>query len=115
MSIIIKRSVSLVSIILLSWSLTQAQSVQWASKVLDFSSELTPVQYSASQALGKPNVLRPVDRIPMRGHLINQSEKNSSKLDLRTRLKFNRSPSLNHTIRVLYTGYMRMIPPGEKY
>jgi OmpA-OmpF porin, OOP family len=34
-----------------------AQSVQWASKVLDFSTELTPIQYSAQQALGKPNVL----------------------------------------------------------
>jgi OOP family OmpA-OmpF porin len=33
------------------------QQVQWASKVLEFSSELTPVQYSAQQALGKPNVL----------------------------------------------------------
>lgn len=33
------------------------QVVQWASKVLEFSSELTPVQYSAQQALGKPNVL----------------------------------------------------------
>lgn len=36
---------------------SQAQVVQWASKVLDFSSELTSVQYSARQALGKPNVL----------------------------------------------------------
>jgi len=35
----------------------QCQVVQWASKVIDFSSELTPVQYSAAQALGKPNVL----------------------------------------------------------
>lgn len=35
----------------------QAQTVQWASEVIDFSSELTPVQYSASQILGKPNVL----------------------------------------------------------
>jgi len=34
-----------------------SQVVQWASKVLDFSSELTPVQYSSQQALGKPNVL----------------------------------------------------------
>ncbi|NOT75156.1 MAG: OmpA family protein [Cyclobacteriaceae bacterium] len=34
-----------------------AQVVQWASKVIEFSSELTPVQYSAQQALGKPNVL----------------------------------------------------------
>ena len=33
------------------------QVVQWATKVLDFSSELTPVQYSAQQALGKPNVM----------------------------------------------------------
>ena len=33
------------------------QVVQWASKVIDFSSELTPVQYSAQQALGKPNVM----------------------------------------------------------
>jgi len=33
------------------------QTVQWASKVIEFSSELTPVQYSASQVLGKPNVL----------------------------------------------------------
>ena len=35
----------------------QAQEVQWATKVLGFSSELTPVQYSARQVLGKPNVL----------------------------------------------------------
>lgn len=33
------------------------QTVQWAAKVVDVSSELTPVQYSAQQALGKPNVL----------------------------------------------------------
>lgn len=33
------------------------QEVQWASKVIQFSSELTPVQYSANQILGKPNVL----------------------------------------------------------
>ncbi len=36
---------------------SNAQVVQWATKVIDFSSELTPVQYSAQQALGKPNVL----------------------------------------------------------
>ena len=36
---------------------TYGQTVQWASKVIDFSSELTPVQYSANQLLGKPNVL----------------------------------------------------------
>ncbi|GJM29702.1 MAG: hypothetical protein DHS20C17_23370 [Cyclobacteriaceae bacterium] len=34
-----------------------AQNVQWASEVLEFSSELSPVQYSANQALNKPNVL----------------------------------------------------------
>jgi OmpA-OmpF porin, OOP family len=34
-----------------------SQTVQWASKVIGFSSELTPTQYSAQQALGKPNVL----------------------------------------------------------
>jgi outer membrane protein OmpA-like peptidoglycan-associated protein len=34
-----------------------AQVVQWASKVIEFSSELSPGQYSAQQALGKPNVL----------------------------------------------------------
>ena len=40
----------------LSFSST-AQIVQWAAKVVEFSSELTPIQYSAKQALGKPNVL----------------------------------------------------------
>lgn len=34
-----------------------SQDIQWASKVIEFSSELTPIQYSAEQALGKPNVL----------------------------------------------------------
>jgi OmpA-OmpF porin, OOP family len=34
-----------------------AQTVQWASKVLEFSSQITSGQYSAEQALGKPNVL----------------------------------------------------------
>lgn len=36
---------------------TQAQVVQWANKVLDFSTELTAGQYAAQQALGKPNVI----------------------------------------------------------
>jgi len=35
----------------------QAQTVQWASRVIEYSSELTPVQYSAQQILGKPDVL----------------------------------------------------------
>jgi outer membrane protein OmpA-like peptidoglycan-associated protein len=34
-----------------------AQVVQWATRVIEFSSELTPIQYSAKQVLGKPNVL----------------------------------------------------------
>ncbi|MCB0505752.1 MAG: OmpA family protein [Cyclobacteriaceae bacterium] len=34
-----------------------SQEIQWASKVIEFSSELTPIQYSADQVLGKPNVL----------------------------------------------------------
>ncbi len=36
---------------------SRSQSVQWASKVIEFSTQLTAVQYSANQALGKPNVL----------------------------------------------------------
>ena len=36
---------------------SNGQSVQWASKVLEVSSELTPIQYSAQQALCQPNVL----------------------------------------------------------
>lgn len=51
-----KRLVSLLLFVTLS-AMAHAQVVQWASKVLDFSTELTPVQYSAQQALGKPNVL----------------------------------------------------------
>lgn len=46
----------LVLIALFSLS-SKAQVVQWASKVIEFSSELTPIQYSAKQVLGKPNVL----------------------------------------------------------
>jgi len=45
-------------LILVGLSVTlKAQEVQWATKVIDFSSELTPVQYSAKQVLGKPDVL----------------------------------------------------------
>ena len=35
----------------------QAQDIQWASFVIEYSSELTPIQYSAEQVLGKPSVL----------------------------------------------------------
>ncbi|HEY4654361.1 MAG TPA: OmpA family protein [Cyclobacteriaceae bacterium] len=44
-------------VIIGSCSIAEAQVVQWATSVIEFSSELTPVQYSAQQALGKPNVL----------------------------------------------------------
>ncbi len=48
----------LLTSLLLSFTLgATAQTVQWASRVIDFSSELTPVQYSAQQIVGKPNVL----------------------------------------------------------
>jgi OmpA-OmpF porin, OOP family len=52
-----KRSLLTLSLTLITYLFSQAQIVQWASKVIEFSTELTPVQYSAQQALGKPNVL----------------------------------------------------------
>ena len=45
----------IVSIFLCNYA--HAQVVQWASEVIEFSSELTPLQYSAKQLLGKPNAL----------------------------------------------------------
>jgi OmpA-OmpF porin, OOP family len=51
-----KRLLPFLCLILIN-SATYAQVVQWATKVIEFSSELTPVQYAAEQALGKPNVL----------------------------------------------------------
>ena len=44
--------------------LSNGQVVQWATKVIGFSSELTPVQYSAKQALGKPDVLPAAGQSP---------------------------------------------------
>jgi len=52
-----KRLLLIASIYFICFSTTSGQVVQWASKVIQFSSELSPVQYSAQQALGKPNVL----------------------------------------------------------
>jgi len=49
--------VILLGFLLLFATLLQAQNVQWASRVIEFSSELTPVPYSANQILHKPNVL----------------------------------------------------------
>lgn len=49
---------ALLSILLVLVTFTvQSQTVQWASRVIDFSTELTPVQYSAEQILGKPDVM----------------------------------------------------------
>lgn len=50
-----KRPLLLTCFALFSLSFAYSQEVQWASKVIDFSTELTSVQYSADQALGKPN------------------------------------------------------------
>lgn len=52
-----KRLVFLFSILSIGCITSSAQVVQWATKVVEASSELTPVQYSSKQALGKPNVL----------------------------------------------------------
>lgn len=50
------RKIFFYILLLLSFNLS-AQEIQWASKVLDFSSELTSVQFSANQVLGKPSAL----------------------------------------------------------
>jgi OmpA-OmpF porin, OOP family len=52
-----KRLLLVLALIVVCFVSGKAQTVQWASKVIEFSSELTPVQYSAKQALGKPDVL----------------------------------------------------------
>ena len=52
-----KRIFAVLLVLCVTCVTTSAQVVQWASKVLQFSTELTPAQYSAQQALGKPNVL----------------------------------------------------------
>jgi outer membrane protein OmpA-like peptidoglycan-associated protein len=51
------RILLLISLLTGLYVTPQAQVVQWADKVLEFSSELTAGQYAAEQALGKPNVL----------------------------------------------------------
>lgn len=52
-----RKCLFLLSLIVACVPVCYSQSVQWATKVLDFSTELTPIQYSAQQALGQPNVL----------------------------------------------------------
>lgn len=52
-----KRFLPPLLFVLTVFTSADAQTLQWASKVIEFSSELTPVQYSAEQVLGKPDVL----------------------------------------------------------
>ena len=52
-----RKTLVFLCLVLVGIQFSNGQSVQWASKVIDFSSELTPIQYSAQQALGQPNVL----------------------------------------------------------
>lgn len=52
-----KRLLPAIIVLFFSSFGASAQVVQWASKVIEFSSELTPAQYSAQQVLGKPNVM----------------------------------------------------------
>ena len=52
-----KRFLLLLWVAVASPSTISAQVVQWASELLEFSSELTPVQFSARQILGKPDAL----------------------------------------------------------
>ncbi|HPI79009.1 MAG TPA: OmpA family protein [Cyclobacteriaceae bacterium] len=51
------RILPIAAFALLAHGAILGQQVQWGTKVIDFSSELTPVQYAAKQILGKPNVL----------------------------------------------------------
>src|SRR6218665_2324562 len=51
------RHMLLHSLFFLSFAATGQQKTEWATKVLGYSSQLTPLQYSAAQALGKPNVM----------------------------------------------------------
>lgn len=53
---VMKKSLSLVSAVLLACSFSFA-GVQWASKVISFSSQNQSTKYSAQQVLGKPNAM----------------------------------------------------------
>ena len=49
---------SIIHIVLFLFSIqTIAQEVQWVSRVIDYSSELSDKEYSAEQVTGKPDVL----------------------------------------------------------
>lgn len=59
-----KKSILICCLTFAATLFSYGQSVQWASKVIEFSSELTPIQYSAQQAIGKPNVMPAVGQNP---------------------------------------------------
>ncbi len=50
------RNILLILLIFVSFN-SFAQRIYWASEVMDFSSELSPYEYSAEQVLGKPNAM----------------------------------------------------------
>jgi OmpA-OmpF porin, OOP family len=52
-----RKTLFVLCLALVGIQFSHGQTVQWASKVVEFSSQLTPIQYSAQQALGEPNVL----------------------------------------------------------
>ena len=52
-----RRYAFLLCLVLVSISASSQTVVQWASRVVDFSSELSELQNSARQALAKPNIL----------------------------------------------------------
>ncbi|MDN5203196.1 OmpA family protein [Fulvivirgaceae bacterium BMA10] len=52
---LLRNTIALVFACLIS-CISLAQEVLWATNVIEFSSELSPVEYSANQALHKPNV-----------------------------------------------------------
>jgi OOP family OmpA-OmpF porin len=56
---------------------TFGQRVHWASRVEDFSSELSAYEYSAEQVLGKPNALPQGGTIQTHGWLQNPTNWNT--------------------------------------
>lgn len=51
------RNILVCAIFSMAFCQLQGQTVQWANKVIEFSSELTHAQYSAQEILGRPNVM----------------------------------------------------------
>lgn len=51
-----KKSLAIIIVVVVSFAATAQETVVWGSRVVDVSSEYSPLQYSAIQALHKPNV-----------------------------------------------------------